>query len=225
MTAMWFFNDVNLFSILCPHKMKELKNNHCFDMYQKGDFVYFEKDVSNRLYLIEKGKVKIGYYNENGDEIVKVILTRGEIFGEKSLLGEENRNEFAQSVESNTSICPINTDTMQTLLRNNTELSLKIYKFIGFRFKKLERRLEILLFKDVKTRLLEFIKELSSEYGYKNVITGDVVIKHPYTQKDISSLIGTSRPTLNQYLNELRLEGIIDFNQKEMFLKNHEYVS
>jgi CRP/FNR family transcriptional regulator, cyclic AMP receptor protein len=175
--------------------------------------------------LIEKGKVKIGYYNENGDEVVKVILTRGEIFGEKSLLGEENRNEFAQSIESNTSICQVNTDTMQTLLRNNTDLSLKIYKFIGFRFKKLERRLEILLFKDVKTRLLEFIKELSTEYGYKNVITGDVVIKHPYTQKDISSLIGTSRPTLNLYLNELRLEGIIDFNQKEMFLKNHEYVS
>jgi CRP/FNR family transcriptional regulator, cyclic AMP receptor protein len=225
MTAMWFFNDVNLFSILCPHKIKELKKEHCFDTYQKGDFVYFEKDVSNKLYLIEKGKVKIGYYNENGDEVVKVILTRGEIFGEKSLLGEENRNEFAQSVESDTSICPVNTDTMQTLLRNNTDLSLKIYKFIGFRFKKLERRLEILLFKDVKTRLLEFIKELSSEYGYKNVITGDVVIKHPYTQKDISSLIGTSRPTLNLYLNELRLEGIIDFNQKEMFLKNHEYVS
>jgi CRP/FNR family transcriptional regulator, cyclic AMP receptor protein len=225
MTAMWFFNDVNLFSILCPHKFQEFKKEHCFDNYKKGDFVYFEKDVSNKLYLIEKGKVKIGYYQENGDEIVKVILTKGEIFGEKSLLGEENRNEFAQSIETDTSICPVNIDTMQALLRNNTDLSLKIYKFIGFRFKKLERRLEILLFKDVKTRLLEFIKELSSEYGYKNTITGDVVIRHPYTQKDISSLIGTSRPTLNLYLNELRLEGIIDFNQKEMFLKNHKSIS
>jgi CRP/FNR family transcriptional regulator, cyclic AMP receptor protein len=115
MTAMWFFNDVNLFSILCPHKIEALKKEHCFDNYQKGDFVYFEKDVSNKLYLIEKGKIKIGYYNENGDEIVKVILTKGEIFGEKSLLGEENRNEFAQAVESETSVCTVKIDMMQDL--------------------------------------------------------------------------------------------------------------
>jgi CRP/FNR family transcriptional regulator, cyclic AMP receptor protein len=219
MTAMWFFNDVNLFSILCPHKFAEFKDSHCFDNYKKGDYVYFEEDSSSKLFLIEKGKIKIGYYNQNGDETVKVILTKGEIFGEKSLLGEDKRNEFAQAIEENTSVCPVNIELMQTLLRNDNDFSLKINKFIGFRFKKLERRLQILLFKDIKTRLLEFIKELSEEYGYKNLVTGDIIIRHPYTQKDISSLIGTSRPTLNLYLNELKAEGILDFSGKEICLK------
>ena len=44
--------------------------------------------------------------------------------------------------------------------QDNISISLKIYKFIGFRIKKLERRIQLLLFKDTKTRLLEFLDEL-----------------------------------------------------------------
>ena len=108
---------------------------------------------------------------------------------------------------------------MIDLLRENKEFSLKIYKFIGYRFKKLERRLQLLLFKDTKTRLKEFIKELSDDFGYKNVITGDMIIRQPYTQKEMASLIGTSRPTLNILLNELKEENFIDFDRKEITLK------
>ena len=119
------------------------------------------------MYLIEKGKVKIGYYNEDGSEIVKAILTRGELFGEKAILGETIRNEFAQSIDDYTSICPIGVETMHDLMRNNKTFSFKIYKIIGFKFKKLERQLQILLFKDTKTRLLEFLNELCIDYGQR----------------------------------------------------------
>ena len=93
---------------------------------------------------------------------------------------------------------------------------MKIYKVIGFRLRKLERRLQLLLFKDAKTRLLEFLDELCVDYGYDCEKTGDKVIQHPYTQKDIASLIGTSRPTLNILLNELKEESVIEFNRKEI---------
>lgn len=216
MNSIWFFEDSNLFSVLCPHKFKAYKKDHDFDSYNKRDYIYFEQDRSNKVYLIEKGKVKIGYYNEDGEEVVKSILTRGDLFGEKAILGEEQREEFAQAIDNKTSICPIGVETMHSLMRDNQSFSFKIYKFIGFRFKKLERRLQLLLFKDSKTRLLEFLDELCSDYGYDCPETGDKVIKHPYTQKDIASLIGTSRPTLNILLNELKTENRIDFNRKEI---------
>ena len=183
---------------------------------KKKDYIYFEEDAANKVYLIEKGKVKIGYYSEEGDEIVKAILTRGEIFGETAILGESIREEFAQSIDNSTSICPVGVNTMHDLMRNNKTFSLKIYKFIGFKLKKLERRLQLLLFKDAKTRLIEFIDELCADYGYDCEKTGDKVIQHPYTQKDIACLIGTSRPTLNILLNELKEEKIIEFTRKEI---------
>ncbi len=218
MNSLWFFDDVNLFNLLCPHKFKEYKSCHTFDDYSKNDYIYFEKDAANKIFLIEKGKVKIGYYAEDGKEIVKTILSKGELFGEKAILGEVIRNEFAQSIDTTTSICPIGVDTMHDLMQDNKTFSLKIYKFLGFRFKKLERRLQILLFKDAKTRLLEFLYELFTEYGYDCEKTGNHIIKHPYTQKDIASLIGTSRPTLNTILNELKEEEVLEFNRKTITL-------
>jgi len=216
MKSLWVFEDVNLFGMLCPHKFKKYKAEHNFDAYKKKDYIYFEEDSANKVYLIEKGKVKIGYYSEDGHEIVKAILTRGELFGEKAILGENKRDEFAQSIDNNTSICPIGVQTMHELMRDNQSFSFKVYKFIGFKFKKLERRLQILLFKDAKTRLVEFLDELCNDYGYDCPKTGDHVVKHPYTQKDIASLIGTSRPTLNILLNELKEEKVLDFNRNEM---------
>ncbi|MFD0991734.1 Crp/Fnr family transcriptional regulator [Tenacibaculum geojense] len=188
MSALWYFEDVNLFKILCPHKYPAYKKTHDIDMYKKSDYIYFEQDAANKIYLIDKGKVKIGYYTENGDEVIKAILTKGEIFGEKAILGEQTRNEFAQSIDNTTSICPVSIDTMLSLMRDNVSVSFKIYKFIGLRIKRLERRLQLLLFKDTRTRLVEFLNELCEDYGYE-CEKGNHIIKHPYTQKDIASLI------------------------------------
>jgi len=216
MNSLWFFEEVNLFKILCPHKFKAYKQDHNFDAYKKQDYIYFEEDSSNKVFLIEKGKVKIGYYKDDGTEVVKAILTRGQLFGEKAILGEYKREEFAQSIENTTTICPIGVDTMHDLMRKNETFSFRVYKFIGFKFRKLERRLQLLMYKDTKTRLIEFLDELCSEYGYNCQKTGDKVIHHPYTQKDIASLIGTSRPTLNILLNELKEDKILEFSRKEI---------
>jgi CRP/FNR family transcriptional regulator, cyclic AMP receptor protein len=219
MNSIWYFEDVNLFNLLCPHKFREYSTTHSFTTYKKFDFIYLQEDNSNKVYLVNSGKIKLGYITDEGEEVVTAILSKGEIFGEKSILGESKRSEFAQAMENETSLCPITSDEMMSLLRENKEFSLAIYKFIGFRFKKLERRLQILLFKDAKTRLKEFIKELGEEIGYLNKVSGDIVVKHYYTQKDIATLIGTSRPTLNNLLKELKQEAFIEFSRGEIVIK------
>ncbi|MBT8271418.1 MAG: Crp/Fnr family transcriptional regulator [Flavobacteriaceae bacterium] len=216
MSSIWYFEEVNLFKMLCPHKFRAYKDSHSFDAYRKSDYIYFEDDSANKIYLIEQGKVKIGYYTEDGQEVVKAILTRGELFGEKAILGEMKRTEFAQSIDNKTSICPVGVKTMHDLMRDNQSFSFKIYKLIGLRFKKLERRLQLLLFKDAKTRLLEFLEELCLDFGDNCEHTGDHIINHPYTQKDIASLIGVSRPTLNILLNELQKEQKLKFGRKQI---------
>lgn len=219
MKSFWIFEDVNIFSMLCPHKFKAYKNTHTFSTYEKEDYIYFEEDTANKVYLIEKGKVKIGYYTEGGDEVVKAILSKGELFGERAILGDEKRDEFAMSLDNTTSICPVGVETMYDLMRDNRTFGFRVYKLIGFRIKRLERRLELIMFKDAETRVEEFLKELALEYGYCCPYTGDTVIKHPYTQKDIANLIGTSRPTINSIMNKFKEANRIDFSRKEIRLK------
>jgi CRP-like cAMP-binding protein len=219
MNSVWFFEEVNLFNLLCPHKYKAHKASHELINYKKQDYIYFEDDSSNKVFLIDKGKVKLGYYTEDGNEIVKAILSKGELFGEKAILGEGKRNEFAMAMDDRTSLCPIGVETMHDLMRDNRPFSFRIYKLIGFRIKRLERRLELLLFKDAKTRVEEFLKELADDYGKPSKNEGEIIINHPYTQKEIATLIGTSRPTLNSILNQLKEDNHIDFSRNTIIMK------
>ena len=218
MDNIWFLEEVNLFKILCPHNYADYKKSHEFDIYPKKEFIYFTEDSSTKVYLIDKGKVKIAYYSESGDEIIKAILSRGEIFGEKSILGETKHNDFAQAITKETSICSMSVEELQGLMLENRRLSLKIYKFIGLRLKRLERRLEILLFKDARTRLIEYLTELETEFGL-TLANGNILVKHPYTQKNLASLLGISRPSLYILLNNLKNENYLDFNRNEFLIK------
>lgn len=217
MNKIWFLEEVNLFKILCPHYYADYKKSHDFDIYPKKEFIYFTDQSSTKVYLIDKGKVKIGYYNEDGNEVVKAILSRGEIFGEEAILGETKHNDFAQSLTKETSICSMSVGELQGLMLEDRRLSLKIYKFIGIRIRRLERRLELLLFKDARTRLMEFLEELEKEFG-QVLANGDVLIKHPYTQKDMASLLGVSRPSLNIIMNKLKSENYLTFHRKEIII-------
>ena len=217
MSRFWFIEDVNLFNILCPHLFAQYKDKHNFKPYQKNDYVYLEGDSAENIFLIANGKIRLGYYNEHGQEVLKAILRKGEIFGELAFLGENQRNEFARVIDNNTILCPMSVEVLKSVMFKNENFSLKIYKLIGFLLKKVERRLDLILFKDVKTRLMEFLHEMKEEFGVKK--DGVVIIKHPYTQRDIADLIGSTRQTVNSLLNDLNNEGIIALKRGKIYLR------
>ncbi len=212
----WFLQNIDLFKILCPHKFGNYKTTHEFKKLKKDEFIYMEGDHSNKVYLIAEGKVKIGYYTDDGKEVLKAILSKGEIFGEMAILGEKNRNEFAQALDSTTELCSMSVEILKELMLEDKTLTTKIYKWIGMRLQKVERKIELLVFKDVRTRLIEFISELESEYGTKK--NGFIVIKHSYTQKNIADLIGSSRQTVSSLLNEFQSEGLIKIKRGKFIL-------
>lgn len=218
---MWFLEEVNLYDVLCPHKLRAYMKNH-FKRYSKGEFIYMEADHANQVFLVSKGKVKLAHYTEEGSELVKAILTRGELFGEKAILGEMVRNENATALSDDTVICPLILDDMYKLMRKNERFSLTIYKIIGYRLKKLERRLELLFFKDVRTRLLDFINDLIDD---KSDISAQVDIPHFYTQKDIADLIGTRRETVSKLFQQFEQEGILIYKRKYIRVLNWQPIT
>ncbi len=214
----WTLEDVNLFNVMCPHKLEEFgQGGEHFRTYKKGETIYFTDDPATTMYLIAKGKVRLINYSEDGEEVIRSILSRGEMFGELAILGEENRSEIAEAMDEETIVCPVRTDQVYDLMKDNKEFTFKIYKWIGMRMKKMERRIDNLIFKDVRGRLMDFIRDLAIEKGEKK--GSEVHIKHHYTHKNIAHLIGTSRQTVTTTLNELRAEGLIDFDRNQIQIK------
>jgi len=216
--ALWFFESVNLYQILCPQKVKKMPEQHSFLHFKKDEFVYMPNEPSQNIYMIAEGRVKIGRYLEDGKEIVLSILTKGEIFGELAVAGEETRKDFAQAMDNNTTLCPLSIDELKDLMFENKELSFRILKLVGLRLMKLERKLELLVFKDARTRIVEFLKDAASWKGKK--VGYETLIQTKLTHKDIASLTGTSRQTVTTILNELKEANVINFDRKRILIRD-----
>jgi CRP/FNR family transcriptional regulator, cyclic AMP receptor protein len=218
--ALWYFESVNLYHILCPHKVKTLAERHQFQYYKRDQFIYFPDEPATNIYMIASGRVRIGHYLDDGKEVVKSILTNGEIFGELALAGEDTRSDFAQAMDENTTVCPLSIDALKNLMFENRELSFKILKLVGLRLMKLERKLELLVFKDARTRIIEFLKDAAAWKGKK--VGFETLIPTKLTHKDIASLTGTSRQTVTTILNELKEQNLINFDRKRILIRDLE---
>jgi CRP/FNR family transcriptional regulator, cyclic AMP receptor protein len=217
-SALWYFESVNLYDVLCPHKVKTMAERHSFHHYKKDQFIYFPDEPATYIYMIAEGRVRIGHYSEDGKEIISAILTTGEIFGELALAGEEKRRDFAQSMDNNTTVCPLSIDDLKELMFDNRELSFKLLKLVGLRLMKLERKMELLVFKDARTRIIEFLKDTASWKGKK--VGYETMIQTKLTHKDIAALTGTSRQTVTTILNELKEQNLINFDRRKILIRD-----
>jgi len=218
--GLWYFEDKNISSLFCMPKVRKMEHelSQREKDFDKGSFVYFVGDPSDNVYLVKQGRVKIGTYSDDGKEIVKTILTTGEVFGELALADEKNRNDFAQAMDPDTVICPLTVDDMKQLMADDQELSFKIFKMMGFRMRKLERRIELLISKDARTRIIEFLKDLAEERGKK--VGFETMIKNHLKHQDIASLTGTSRQTVTTILNDLKEKNIINFDRRKILIRD-----
>jgi len=220
---LWYFEDVDLYDILCPHKAPSMRDRHEFRKYGKDQFIYFPNDLSRHIYMIAEGRVKIGSFTDDQKEIVSAILTKGELFGEMALAGENKRTDFARSMDENTTVCPMTINDLKELMKDNETLSLKILKLMGSRIKKVERRIESLVFKDARSRIIDFLKEMGMKKGQK--VGFETMIKSHYTHKDIASLTGTSRQTVTTILNDLKEKNLINFDRRRILIRDMERLS
>lgn len=207
---------MDFYEILCPYKLEDHINKNPSNVYKKNEFLFMEDDVAKDIYLIDNGKVKVGYYDERGNESITAYLGKGEILGEMALLGDTYHRTFAQVMESGTQVCKISVNKARELTRDYVPFAMEMNRRISGRILKLQRRIEILLRKSVRTRLMEFLKDLAVDHGRKR--DGGFWISHSLTQTDIANLIGTSRKSASLNLNELEDEQLIEFSKKHIFI-------
>lgn len=213
--ALWFLENIDVTSIFCP--TKNANHAHFKQLFKKGEYVYLQNEHADKIYFLTTGKIKIGTYSEDGKEITKTILGAGEVFGELSILGENKRRDFAIAME-NTETCLVSVTEMNSLMREHSGLETFIMKIIGSRLLKMEKRLEALVFKDSRTRVIDFLKEMAIEKGRK--VGFETEVRGFLTHQEIANLTATSRQTVTTILNELKKENIISFNRRRLLIRD-----
>jgi CRP-like cAMP-binding protein len=212
----WYLRDHKLFRTLSFGQIRQLCIITGFKKAKKGEIIYFSSADVPRIFLLKKGNIKIVAVDEDGNETIKDIIQKGDLFGELTLEADDQTNEYAKVLSDDVAICSFLLSDFENLLLQNPSLALSYTKFVGLKMKRIKNSYSNLISKDAKTRLFQFIKDWAVKEGVKE--GSKVVIENYLTQNDIAQIICTSRQTTTQLLNEMENNGTLVYNRKEIII-------
>lgn len=215
LTKFWFLENFNFMRKIGMMNMMKIGNLLEMEHIKKGDELDFNRDDKNVVFFLKAGTIKIvSKENNHTHQLVK----RGNIFGELVLFDDDLGESSDKAVVLEDGIvCFIEADMMKDLMEKHTSLKNDLLKINGFKIKRLQRRLEDLLYKNSETRIREFLFSFVKDFGEEN--EGVLEAKNMLSHSDIAHLTNTSRQTVNNVMSNLRKAGVIDYNTKVIQLK------
>ena len=212
----WYLRDHKLFRTLSFKQMKQLCIIMGFKEAKKGEVIYLSSSDVPRIFVLKKGNIKIVAVDEAGNETIKDIIKKGDLFGELTLEADGESNEYAKVLSDDVAICSFLLSDFEEVLLKNPGLALSYTKIVGLKMKRIKNSYSNLISKDAKTRLVLFLKDWAEKEGTQ--IGNKVIIENYLTQNDIAQIICTSRQTATQLLNEMEAKGTLLYNRKEIII-------
>jgi CRP/FNR family cyclic AMP-dependent transcriptional regulator len=220
-TKLWQVDSIQLFEGLTYEDKLKIEKMVNTKTYSKNAYIYKIDDASNDIHFVVSGRVKVANNSNHGKENIKWIIYEGDVFGEMGVLDEEcfdKRRDYAQTMEDETVICTISYDSMRQLMRDYPVLQKRLIKKVSRRLRRTENRLEAIMFKDARTRLVDFIKDLAKDLG--KPVGHEVLVKHRLTHQEIANITAISRQKVTTLLNELKQENLIHLERKSLLIRD-----
>ncbi|MFZ2898345.1 MAG: Crp/Fnr family transcriptional regulator [Saprospiraceae bacterium] len=215
---MTFAEQFPLLDVLTPEEKRRLEEVSDYKIKPKYSFIYLADEPSDTMYFLARGTVKIGTHSHDGKEIIKTLIHPKAMFGELGLIGEVRRQDFAQTLKEEVHLYAVRVEDFKRIMRSNFALCDRIMSTFGDRLIRAENKLESLIFKDARTRIIEFIKDSVEKRGHK--VGYEMLLKHSLTHQDIANITCTSRQTVTLVLNELRKLDLIYFNRGKILVRD-----
>ena len=218
----WYLKNCPLFERLSEEQVRQLESVSLARTFPKGNLVYMPADAGESVFLLTSGRVKLYHITSEGKQAVLALIEPGELFGELAVFDGGEREEFAQTMASST-VIKIPRVEVQQLMESHPNVALGITKLMGFRRRRIERRLKSLLFRSNRERLVHLLIELADKYGTRTDDGVRLGIK--LSHQDLASIIGSTRETVTVVLGELQNEGSVLIQRRQIVLKRMEHLA
>jgi CRP-like cAMP-binding protein len=200
-------------------EIEKLWSASVYREYAAGDTVFAPASHPHSLYLLERGLVRIYRLSKEGSETSFGYVAPGEVFGEMAAFGDYPRQSFAEAVRPSR-VWKIPGGVFRSLLAARPGIGLEITRQIGTRLKRIESRVENLVFRDARARVAQILLELANDFGSSE--DGRITIEVDFTQGELATLVGATRQTINVNLREFEREGWIDYRGRRLVLLRPE---
>jgi CRP-like cAMP-binding protein len=186
---------------------------------EKGELFYGPEDQTEKLFLLQKGKVRIFRTTPEGREFTLAVVESGTVFGEMALTVQQLEGAYAQAMEASDAAYMLHQD-LERLVLEKPGVGLKIMQVLGERLRRYETRLEDVAMKDVHSRLAGIIVLLTESEGVRTG-TGYRIPSH-YTHERLGTMIGTKRAAVTRAFGVLQDEGVVELRRRLIYVTDIE---
>jgi len=167
----------------------------------KNAIIVNEGDLTDSLYVILAGKVKVYLGDESGKELILDIKGPGQYFGEM-VLDQGPRSASVMTLEPSQFAVISGTDFRNILLKH-PKIALHVITNLIRMARGLNENVKSLAMLDVYGRVARMLLELAVEKE------GHMVIPEKIMQKEMANRVGASREMINRILRDLTTGGYI----------------
>jgi CRP-like cAMP-binding protein len=169
--------------------------------------VFSQGEAADKVFYIQKGRVKVVVLSEHGKEAVVGIFEPGHFFGEGCLNGHPLRISTTTALEDCV-ITAITKTAMLAVLHSEPKFSELFMSYLLTRNSRIEEDLIDQLFNSSEKRLARLLLLLAN-FGKDGSLQP---IKVHVSQETLAEMIGTTRSRVSFFMNKFRKLGLISYN-------------
>jgi CRP-like cAMP-binding protein len=172
--------------------------------YARHEVVFHEGDPGDTLHLLAAGHMAVRITTPLGDTATLTVLGPGDAFGELALLAADARRTATVVALEASETLALRRDQFEELRREQPAFDRLLIELLAADVTRLSERLLEALYIPADKRVLRRLLGLAGQYGDGSA--GTVV---PFTQEDLATMAGTTRPTANRILNDAETAGLV----------------
>ena len=192
---------IPLFEGLNEEEVRALADRTVPRSFPKNAIVVNEGDLTDSLFLIISGKVKVYLGDESGKELILDIKGPGQYFGEM-VLDDKARSATVMTLEP-AQFATLSRGEFTSVLLKHPKIALQVIKNLIRIARGLNENVRSLALLDVYGRVARVLMELAVEQD------GKLMLPEKMTQKDIANRVGASREMINRILRDLSQGGYV----------------
>jgi CRP/FNR family cyclic AMP-dependent transcriptional regulator len=208
-----------LFQGVAPEAAEALAQALSFSDYTRGEHVFDEGEQGDTLFIVLKGKIKIGRRATDGRENMLSVMGPSDMFGELSLFDPGPRTATAVVV-TDARLASLAHAALRPWIKDRPEIAEQLLRVLARRLRRTNDALADLIFTDVPGRVAKALLELAQRFGTPE---GDGVrVHHDLTQEELAQLVGASRETVNKALADFSARGWMRVDSRAVTLLDRE---
>jgi CRP-like cAMP-binding protein len=193
-----------LFAGLPPATARTLAGTLATLDVPRGDVLFTEGEPGDCLFVLRRGKVKLGLRSNDGRENLLAVVGPGEMLGELSLFDPGLRTSTA-TVVADAQVLRMGHDQLAEWLATSPAVAEHLLRALAQRLRRTNEALADLVFSDVTGRVAKALIDLATRFGQPT--TDGVKVAHDLTQEELAQLVGASRESVNKALADFNARG------------------